>query len=158
MSSKIRVCRKCETALVAEENWSKYRALKRHNICNTCYKEYQKTYHEANKAKRNKQSTKNYQDNKDVILDKMKYSTIWNKYTLSKNEYLFLVEDGECFVCKETENLCIDHDHYTGEIRGVLCSKCNLGLGLLGDTLQSIENIRQYLLESTSNFEGLLDK
>lgn len=43
----------------------------------------------------------------------------------------------------------IDHDHKTGEIRGILCRNCNRGLGLLGDNLNTINRARGYLLRST---------
>lgn len=40
---------------------------------------------------------------------------------------------------------CLDHDHETGLFRGWLCSSCNLGLGLLGDNLASLERAVDYL-------------
>lgn len=45
---------------------------------------------------------------------------------------------------------CVDHDHTTGRIRGVLCHKCNQGLGLLGDTLQGVLLAVRYLQRETA--------
>ena len=41
--------------------------------------------------------------------------------------------------------LCLDHDHETGLFRGWLCSRCNRGLGLLGDTLLKLKAAVKYL-------------
>ena len=40
--------------------------------------------------------------------------------------------------------LCYDHDHNTMEFRGVLCHTCNRAFGMLGDTLESVENLLNY--------------
>jgi hypothetical protein len=42
----------------------------------------------------------------------------------------------------------LDHDHLTWKFRGWLCSKCNVGLGLLGDTKESVMKMLDYLLRS----------
>lgn len=42
-------------------------------------------------------------------------------------------------------SLNVDHSHQTGKFRGWLCGNCNRGLGLLGDTLQSILKVAAYL-------------
>lgn len=39
----------------------------------------------------------------------------------------------------------VDHCHVTGEVRGLLCSACNIGIGCLGDNLQGIRNALYYL-------------
>jgi hypothetical protein len=41
--------------------------------------------------------------------------------------------------------MALDHDHTTGEFRGWLCRRCNLGLGLLGDTLDAARRVVAYL-------------
>lgn len=38
-----------------------------------------------------------------------------------------------------------DHDHKTGQFRGWLCTRCNTGLGLLGDTIETVERALNYL-------------
>lgn len=45
---------------------------------------------------------------------------------------------------KEAE-MALDHDHKTGSPRGVLCIKCNRGLGLMEDNVQALQNLIQYL-------------
>lgn len=72
-----------------------------------------------------------------------------NKFDLSLDEYDQLQKDqnrlcGICFV-EEGKTLCIDHDHITNKVRGLLCSKCNRGLGLLGDSIESIKSTLKYL-------------
>lgn len=42
-------------------------------------------------------------------------------------------------------NLHVDHDHATGEIRGLLCFACNTGIGKLGDTLEGVMRAVDYL-------------
>lgn len=45
--------------------------------------------------------------------------------------------------------LCCDHDKRTKKFRGWLCNECNLGIGMLGDTLESIEKVYNYMKERT---------
>ncbi len=41
--------------------------------------------------------------------------------------------------------MAVDHDHKTGKTRGLLCSNCNRGLGLLKDSIQIVKNALKYL-------------
>ena len=56
-----------------------------------------------------------------------------------------------CAICGEFEThrrgqrLCVDHNHETGIVRGLLCHHCNTGLGLLGDSTQTLQNAINYL-------------
>jgi hypothetical protein len=61
-----------------------------------------------------------------------------------------------CGICKKhisealltrKSNLCVDHDHKTGKIRGLLCDNCNRGIGLLGDNIDILRNAIGYLLD-----------
>lgn len=56
-----------------------------------------------------------------------------NLYGLSWEEYLLLLEgqDGVCAICHQPSDreLHVDHDHLTGRVRGLLCGRCNTGLG-----------------------------
>ena len=63
--------------------------------------------------------------------------------SLTEEEYEALPK--ACEVCGSTENLCIDHDHITGKVRGVLCLKCNSALGLLGDSKEVILKLASYI-------------
>lgn len=63
-----------------------------------------------------------------------------------------------CECCGEIETgrnsvLSLDHDHLTGVFRGWLCNKCNLGIGLLGDTAESVEKAVTYLRLNLRNLE-----
>jgi hypothetical protein len=48
----------------------------------------------------------------------------------------------------KSKALSLDHDHITLEFRGWLCSDCNLGIGKLGDTKESLEKALDYLRRS----------
>lgn len=64
-----------------------------------------------------------------------------------KNEIL-LSQKGKCALCKKEISgfsAVTDHDHKTGKVRGILCRTCNFGLGILGDSLESIQLVVEYL-------------
>jgi len=69
------------------------------------------------------------------------------RYGISEDYYniLYKNQDGKCLICKEKRNkLCIDHDHITGEVRGLLCIKCNAMLGHIETRNIRIEDINNY--------------
>lgn len=62
------------------------------------------------------------------------------KYGLTLEEYnvLFESQNKSCAICETSSpksklGFCVDHDHATGKVRGILCHSCNTGIGLLED-------------------------
>lgn len=68
--------------------------------------------------------------------------------TLEAYEALRIAQGGRCAICQkqpEIRPLDIDHDHATGEVRGLLCSNCNRMLGHAGDDPTRLRNGAVYL-------------
>lgn len=63
-------------------------------------------------------------------------------------------QDGKCRICRAPDPNCVDHDHTTGRFRGVLCSPCNAGLGLLRDDPERIRAAIRYLERSAKQGVG----
>ena len=61
---------------------------------------------------------------------------------------LLNVAGGRCEACGSTRRLCIDHDHATLCVRGVLCDTCNRTLGLIEQNPAALDGILAYLNES----------
>lgn len=70
-----------------------------------------------------------------------------SKYGITPGEYIdmLLDQDKRCAICNTRDYLVIDHCHATGKVRGLLCNKCNLGLGLFKDNVDSLQNAIKYL-------------
>jgi hypothetical protein len=51
---------------------------------------------------------------------------------------------GVCAMCRRAGDH-VDHNHSTGTIRGVLCKKCNTGLGMLGESPAQLRAAASYL-------------
>lgn len=56
-------------------------------------------------------------------------------------------QSGVCAICGKPDKrkLSIDHCHETGAIRGLLCRRCNLGLGCFGDDVEALKKAIEYL-------------
>ncbi len=75
------------------------------------------------------------------------------KYGISPEEFVLLLkeQDNRCAICRSNDwggvnkAPVLDHIHGTSIVRGILCSRCNLALGLLGDTYEGLERALKYL-------------
>ena len=71
------------------------------------------------------------------------------RYNITEETYTKLMIIPNCQICNtefsENTHRCIDHCHDTGEVRGVLCSFCNIGIGHLKDDKEILMNAIKYL-------------
>lgn len=75
------------------------------------------------------------------------------KYGLEWDEYLALLDafDHACALCGERDDICVDHCHKTGKVRGILCRKHNAALGILGDNVDGVQRALEYLRSFEEN-------
>lgn len=70
------------------------------------------------------------------------------KYGLTDAEFAIMSEAqaGRCLICQQrADRLCIDHDHKTGAVRGLLCHRCNVGIGWMNDDPKILTRAAKYL-------------
>ena len=136
------------------------------SYCKQCSKEYQekfrqtpkgKAYQKSNKFKmvvkkykqspRGKATIKKYnQTPKGKLI--LRKTHLLRNYGITLEDYdkMYNSQQGKCAICKDTyEILCIDHDHTTNKIRGLLCDKCNRGIGYLKESKEIFINAIKYL-------------
>ena len=72
-------------------------------------------------------------------------------YGMSLDDYYTLLKEqkGVCAICKRPNRngarLCVDHDHRTGVVRGLLCTQCNAILGYIDDSPIILKGAIKYL-------------
>ena len=74
--------------------------------------------------------------------------------TVEAFEQLLARQGGRCAICRTDTpsgakgvGWCVDHDHVTGQLRGILCGSCNSGLGMLQDDPEIIAVALRYVRE-----------
>lgn len=93
--------------------------------------------------------------------DKMVGHYVKYHHRLTRRLYLDIVErqGGACAVCRSTRprrkkmRLCVDHDHSTGAIRGLVCNACNLAIGFARDNPELLRKLATYLEQPPITFE-----
>lgn len=66
--------------------------------------------------------------------------------SIAKLRDLLVRSEGRCQLCRrEADKLVVDHNHDTGRVRGILCSSCNVGMGLFGDDPAAMRAAADYL-------------
>lgn len=79
---------------------------------------------------------------------------LYDKYGITIEEYnkLLLDQNYVCKICNnknENRNLCVDHCHSTGKVRGLLCDQCNTGLGKFKDSVDLLKESINYLINNS---------
>ena len=81
--------------------------------------------------------------------DKAQINQRHHRYGLSQEVYDQILKNqlGRCAICQEgfKKTPHVDHDHKTDKVRGLLCRRCNTGIGQLGDNLQVLRQATAYL-------------
>ena len=76
------------------------------------------------------------------------HSRIWYEYGISGEEASIRMQaqGGLCLLCGEPMQVpMIDHCHKTGEVRGILCGRCNAGLGFFRDNPEALMRASKYV-------------
>lgn len=157
-------CKMCEQQLPLEQ-FKKHKLTKdKLNIwCNSCQAAYQKEWvkqnpDKANWRKRNpEQSIKTrrvWESNNPEKVRGCWIKQYWPDLTgneaIVEYQKLFDKQKGLCAICNTPENnkrkrLAVDHDHSTGKVRGLLCDRCNRGLGYFKDSPELLHKGINYL-------------
>jgi hypothetical protein len=135
-----------------------YRAANREKI-----RENSKRYWQKNKARCAAANLKYRSENQDRVKE---LNQLWwaankdrlvaEKYGLTLEEYQQMLDatEGKCPICsvelvfegKSAARACVDHDHATGKIRGIVCSRCNLLIGKAKDDAALLMRAAEYLM------------
>ena len=77
--------------------------------------------------------------------------------TIEQYDRLVAFRNGRCHACNQARqgNLCVDHDHKTLFVRGLLCRRCNRVLGLIRDSGYIAEGLADYLSAPTAGLLGI---
>ena len=71
-------------------------------------------------------------------------------YSITEEIYdkIFQHQNGKCAICgchQRYQRLSVDHDHQTGQVRGLLCMHCNRALGHMFDSALRLRNAAEYI-------------
>jgi hypothetical protein len=105
---------------------------------------YQKQYHKTHPRIQTKEEHRN---------NNLKY---WYKITLVEYNQMLVKQNNKCAGCltdkaELKQALAVDHDHKTGKIRGLLCTKCNRALGFCNDNPNTLLKLIEYLKGANHN-------
>ena len=118
--------------------------------CRDCaQKSYKAHYYREDNLDAIREKCRTYKSQNQDSVRNSRFKTL---YGITLDQFNKMKEDqhGLCATCgkKPIKTLCVDHDHVTGKVRGLLCSSCNRGIGLLQDSIdilkQSVKYLRKY--------------
>ena len=153
-----KLCNRCNKEKpLTQEFWHKKKLNKDgtilyHSLCGECRNRHARGYVCKNKEEIAKKANKYRQ----TAIAKYKHYVRCLGYNFdTTEEYIRELEDkqkGCCAICgdslvhpKSYRHCAVDHCHDTGEIRGLLCQNCNLGLGHFKDSKERMLNAIEYL-------------
>lgn len=151
-----RVCRKCgiEKPLDREHFYWRNDRQAWFSYCKACAYQQKQI-----RIKRDRESTNAYhRDWRKKNAAKRRQHAVKYMYGLTSEEHdaMLATQDNACAICRgpfqggprESVVPCVDHDHATGAVRGLLCHRCNHGLGHFKDSPTSLRAAADYLERS----------
>lgn len=135
----MKICPVCETEFIPKSP--------RHQKQKHCSVKCCRKFYARNNPEKIKQSREKYRQNNP---EASFIANLKHKYGLTVEEHQALFKKAEysCMICKQPRNkLCVDHNHETGKVRGILCHNCNAALGLLDENIEVIKTMIKYLEE-----------
>ena len=133
---------------------------KRGAQCRTCRNEARKQWRKRNPEKVRLENQRSHQKREkrdsEACRRYFHQSKLKCDYgiTLADYDQMLVNQNGRCAICCEFETqqragkvvqLCVDHDHETGQVRGLLCQACNMALGLFKDLPNRLRVAAEYL-------------
>jgi hypothetical protein len=154
-----RHCNGCNTTKpISEFGKDKYRAQGYSFRCKSCrnlvFKEYRENNLEKIKESNNKSRERRkafYGSEKGILSSRKAHLKRMYGITIEQYNEMSEVQDHKCMICGGTEMnyknkvLCVDHNHTTGQVRGLLCGLCNSGIGKFKEDKQLLMNTIKYL-------------
>ena len=122
-------------------------------LCSCCYNNqaYAKNPERKRQLKRDWVSK-----NKERVKSLKRQSALLRNYGITTEDYDRILQSqaGNCATCGRTDSgrpknprLVVDHNHKTGKVRGLLCSLCNVAIGMIQESPERLERIKTYLTE-----------
>ena len=113
----------------------------------------QKAWYEAHKEKHHEKGRAWKEKNPDKVNLYQRRHDWKRHYGITPDQYEILLasQGGVCGICGTGEPgsprkfFCIDHDHFTGKVRGLLCNSCNVAIGHLQDRPDILQKAISYL-------------
>ena len=131
----MQTCIKCGIEKsISDFEWQKNRPNPR-KVCKAC--RYEARNREKERKRHREYAKERRKANPDLIRQ------LWERctYGVSKED----IGITSCMICGSTHRLCIDHCHTTNKVRGILCSRCNAGLGMFRDDPVKLKAAIKYL-------------
>ena len=116
---------------------------------------YRKEYYQKHKRRVKDRAWKWYHDNQH----RAKNRQLKKNFDITYDDYVQMLakQNGVCAICSEKEayksnsgegklrDLSVDHNHQTGQIRGLLCAKCNAAIGMVKEEIPRLHAMIRYL-------------
>lgn len=145
-------CCACQTEKTLEE-FSKHKRSRdgRQTQCRLCALEY--SQRPENVQRRSEQAAKRWATG---LTRNQRYQHLFG-ITLEDYYRMFFEQGGVCKICRRPQkeiskgrggvvtNLCVDHNHDTGKVRGLLCNNCNTLVGMANENSEWLTNAIAYL-------------
>jgi len=134
---KTKKCPICKEVKLRKEDFYRFSNRKIAGYCKECSKELSSLY------------TKSREKTKDLMYKRKGYTRKY-RYGITNEEIDLLnkKQENKCKICSKefiNEIFDIDHCHKTGKVRGLLCRKCNYGLGCFEDDVKLLKKVIDYL-------------